>query len=63
MGDTGEGRFSYRGPSLKLDPQTAVGLSLVLHELGTNANKYGALSVANGNVDLSWEIDGKWQVA
>jgi PAS domain S-box-containing protein len=56
MGDTGEGRFSYRGPSLKLDPQTAVGLSLVLHELGTNANKYGALSVANGNVDLSWEI-------
>ena len=55
MGDTGEGRFSYQGPSLKLDPQTAVGLSLVLHELGTNANKYGALSVANGNVDLSWE--------
>lgn len=56
MGDTGEGRFSYRGPSLKLDPQTAVGLSLVLHELGTNANKYGALSAANGNVDLAWEI-------
>ncbi len=55
MGDTSEGRFSYRGPSLKLDPQTAVGLSLVLHELGTNANKYGALSVAGGNVDLSWE--------
>ena len=56
MGDTGEGRFSYQGPSFNLDPQTAVGLSLVLHELGTNANKYGALSAANGNVDLFWEI-------
>ena len=56
MGDTGEGRFSYQGPSFKLDPQTAVGLSLVLHELGTNANKYGALSVASGTVDLFWDI-------
>ncbi len=55
MGDTGEGRFSCRGPSVKLDPQAAVGLSLVLHELGTNANKYGSLSVANGTVDLSWD--------
>ena len=55
LGDTGEGRFNYKGPSLNLDPQAAVGLSLVLHELGTNANKYGALSVANGTVDLAWE--------
>jgi PAS domain S-box-containing protein len=55
LGDTSEGRFSCCGPSLNLDPQTAVALSLVLHELGTNASKYGALSVASGNVDLSWE--------
>jgi PAS domain S-box-containing protein len=55
LGDVGEGRFNYRGPSISLDPQTAVGLSLVLHELGTNANKYGALSAANGIVDLSWD--------
>jgi PAS domain S-box-containing protein len=55
LGDSSEGRFSCSGPSLNLDPQTAVALSLVLHELGTNANKYGALSVASGNVDLSWE--------
>ena len=55
LGDSKNGRVSYRGPSIKLDPQTAVGLSLVLHELGTNASKYGALSAANGHVDLSWE--------
>ena len=62
LGDTGEGRFSYKGPSIKLDPQTAVGLSLVLHELGTNANKYGALSAANGIVDLSWETEENTKV-
>jgi PAS domain S-box-containing protein len=55
LGDSSESRFSCSGPSLNLDPQTAVALSLVLHELGTNANKYGALSAASGNVDLSWE--------
>ena len=55
LGDTYEDRFRYSGPSIKLDPQSAVGLSLVLHELGTNASKYGALSAASGHVDLSWE--------
>ncbi len=55
LGDTCEDRFRYSGPSIKLDPQSAVGLSLVLHELGTNASKYGALSAASGHVDLSWE--------
>jgi len=55
LGDTNEGRFSSSGPCIKFDPQTAVSLSLVLHELGTNASKYGALS-AGGTVDLRWEI-------
>ena len=55
LGDAKDGAVIYRGPSIRLDPQTAVGLSLVLHELGTNASKYGALSAANGRVDLSWE--------
>jgi PAS domain S-box-containing protein len=55
LGDAGDGRIIYKGPRLALDSQTAVGLSLVLHELGTNANKYGALSVEGGSVDLSWE--------
>ena len=56
LGDTNERRLSSSGPSIKFDPQTAVSLSLVLHELGTNASKYGALSAAGGNVDFRWEI-------
>ncbi len=55
FGDASEGRFTYDGPAIKLDPQAAVALSLVLHELGTNASKYGALSVASGHVKLFWE--------
>src|SRR5262249_13644192 len=41
-------KISCSGPSLMLDPQTAVHLALVLHELATNARKYGSLSVPSG---------------
>lgn len=61
FGAANDDRLTVSGPTVKLDPQTAVGLSLVLHELGTNASKYGALSVTAGRVDLAWEtgVDGK----
>ena len=62
LGDASGGCFKYSGPSIRLDPQTAVSLSIVLHELGTNACKYGALSVAGGHVDLSWESAGNGMV-
>ncbi len=57
LGDTSDGRYRCSGPAIRLDPQTAVGLSLVLHELGTNANKYGSLSVPGGHVDLTWDLE------
>lgn len=39
-------------------PTVLLSLSLVLHELGTNATKYGSLSVPGGAVDVSWGFDG-----
>jgi len=48
------------GPPVRLSPRQAVTLSLVLHELVTNAVKYGALTVTEGVIHLSWNtgIDG-----
>lgn len=48
--------FAFEGPPVRLHPSQAVTLSLALHELATNAVKYGALSVAQGRVSVSWNI-------
>ncbi len=45
------------GPSIMIPPRSAVTLSLVLHELATNAAKYGALSVDDGQVIVSWGLE------
>ena len=42
------------GKTVLLTSQQSLGLSLVLHELGTNAAKYGALSNQHGRVRVSW---------
>lgn len=49
--------FALNGPELALTPKTALALSLAIHELATNAAKYGALSVVTGHVDVSWRFD------
>ncbi len=49
-----EGRVIINGPELLLEPNTAQAIAVTLHELATNAAKYGALSVANGRVALNW---------
>lgn len=59
-------RLSVSGPEVKLSPQTALRLALILHELFTNAVKYGAFSTAAGNVALLWTVEGdrlalRWQ--
>jgi PAS domain S-box-containing protein len=49
-------RCSVEGPDLKLSPKTALSLSLAMHELSTNAVKYGAWSSAAGTVSVSWSL-------
>lgn len=46
------------GPHIQIGARATMALSLLLHELTTNAAKYGALSTPEGRVDLDWEIDG-----
>jgi PAS domain S-box-containing protein len=52
-------RFAIEGPEVHLAPQTATAMALGLHELATNAAKYGALSTPEGRVSLSWTLDGE----
>lgn len=47
-------RFRISGPDLRLAPKTAVSLTMALHELATNAAKYGALSAPDGRVEIMW---------
>jgi two-component sensor histidine kinase len=49
-------RVRMSGPSVPLSPRLAVVLSMIVHEMATNAAKYGALSNNTGTVRLDWEI-------
>lgn len=49
-------RLSFSGPDVTLEPRIAVQLALVLHELATNARKYGALSVPEGRLEVVWTL-------
>jgi two-component sensor histidine kinase len=50
-------RFVIDGPPVRVQPQTAVTLAMVLHELCTNAAKHGALSNEAGQVHLQWWLE------
>jgi two-component sensor histidine kinase len=51
-------RISVHGPKLRMNAAAAQAIGLALHELATNAGKYGALSVGAGRVDVRWRLDG-----
>jgi PAS domain S-box-containing protein len=51
-------RIAVDGPKLRLNAAAAQAIGLALHELATNAGKYGALSVDCGRVDVGWWFDG-----
>jgi two-component system, chemotaxis family, CheB/CheR fusion protein len=52
----GSENVAVNGPPVMLKPQAALFLALVIHELSTNAAKYGSLSVADGSVEVAWGI-------
>ncbi len=52
------GRIGLTGPAIRLRPSTVQTLALVIHELATNARKYGALAVAGGSLSITWREDG-----
>lgn len=52
----GAERFELSGPAVRLSPKTALSLSMALHELATNAIKYGALNAPCGRVRIAWEV-------
>jgi len=59
--EEGEARVRIDGPSVVLEPTTAQTTAIFLHELATNAAKYGALSAASGHIEIAWSItaDGR----
>jgi len=56
-----EGRLRIDGPAVILEPNTAQTIAISLHELATNAVKYGSLSTADGDVEIVWshKADGR----
>jgi len=50
-------RVSLSGPDVEISPRQALALSMALHELATNATKYGALSSPDGKVVVRWDLD------
>jgi two-component system CheB/CheR fusion protein len=55
--DAGGNAIRAAGPGLRLNPKAALAIGLAMHELGTNASKYGALSSPQGNVEIVWSVD------
>ena len=50
-------RIRFKGPPIMLRPEATQALGLAFHELATNAAKYGALAVPDGQIDISWTIE------
>lgn len=59
LANAGQGdRIATAGPYVSFGPRASLSLSLLLHELATNAAKYGALSVPEGRIAMEWRLEG-----
>jgi two-component sensor histidine kinase len=57
-------RINLTGPEMMLKPEAAQNLGLALHELSTNAAKYGGLSNEDGHVEIRWDLgEGRFKIA
>jgi two-component sensor histidine kinase len=49
-------RIAVSGPDVNLEPSKSLMVALVIHELGVNALKYGALSNGDGRISVTWDV-------
>jgi two-component sensor histidine kinase/CheY-like chemotaxis protein len=63
LGRMDDTRLTADGPRVELDSQLALHMALILHELGTNSTKYGALSVPTGHVLVTWVADDALRIS
>ena len=59
LGPVNEAQISVSGPSVYLDSTNVPKMAMILHELGTNSLKYGALSKPDGKVAIAWTVEGQ----
>jgi two-component sensor histidine kinase len=57
FGDLLDARVAVRGPELRITSAAAQAIGMALHELATNAAKYGALSIDTGHIDIMWRLE------
>jgi PAS domain S-box-containing protein len=57
VNDSQGSRFSVEGDDIRLQPKSALTLTMVFHELATNSVKHGALSIEAGGIDISWKVE------
>ena len=59
FGPVDEAQISVSGPPVCLDATNVPMMAMILHELGTNSLKYGALSKTDGTVTIAWSVSGQ----
>jgi two-component sensor histidine kinase len=57
LGSLGDDRIAMQGPDFWISSAAAQTIGMALHELATNAGKYGALSTDTGHVDIAWRLE------
>lgn len=57
IGAASNARVAWSGPAISLDPQTALNVALILHELATNARTFGALAASSGRLNIEWSLE------